>query len=194
MYTIIDFETTGLTPATEQVIEIGACKVDADFNIIGQYMTKVALNEGMILSDFIIGYTGIKPEDLTHGLDTKSALDALNSFIADDVIVAQFASFDLGFLDVHKTVANDFICTKSMNNLLHPERKSGLKDIIKQYGFEYKNHHQAMADVRMTAKIFKQLKTEADEAGIEYLNVMTETHRPLSYVPTHAKVIILGGN
>jgi DNA polymerase III subunit epsilon len=193
MYTIIDFETTGLSPANEQVIELGACKIDADFNIIGQYLTKVALRDGKELSDFIINYTGIKPEDLTFGLPEQYALDALNSFIGEDIIVAQFASFDLGFLDAHKTVTNDFICTKSMNNLLHPDRKSGLKDIVQQYGFEYKNHHQAMADVRMTAKIFKQLKSEADEIGLEYLNIMTETHRALAFVPNHAKVIQLGG-
>lgn len=194
MYTIIDFETTGLNPATEQVIEIGACKIDADFNIIGQFTTKVALVDGKELSEFIINYTGIKPKDLEHGLSEDMAFLALNSFIDEDIIVAQFASFDLGFLDFHKKVTNDFICTKSLNNLLHPERKSGLKDIVKQYGIEYKNHHQAMADVGMTAKVFKQLKSEADEIGLEYINVLTETHRPLSYVPSHAQVIKLGGN
>lgn len=194
MYTVLDFETTGLIPQTEQVIEIGALKLSPNFEVLGQFQTKVALNDGMILSEFIINYTGIQPNHLTHALPENFALESLINFIGNDIIVAQFASFDLGFLAEHTEITNDIICTKSMNNLLHPDRKSGLKDIVQQYGFEYKNHHQAMADVRMTAKIFKQLKSEADALEMEYINIMTETHRALAYVPNHVNVIKLGGN
>lgn len=188
MYTFLDFETTGLNPQVEQVTEIGAVKLDAEFNEIGRMSVLVKLREGKELSDFIKELTGLTEEMLANGLDEKNALMALSSFIGSDIIVAQFASFDLSYLPFSNS--NDFICTKSMFKMLYPEKKSGLKQIVAHYGIEYKNHHQAMADVEMTIQAFKLLQAECHEQGIRYLNVMTEPEdRPLNYIPTKAVVI-----
>jgi DNA polymerase III subunit epsilon len=188
MYTVLDFETTGLNPQVEQVIEIGAKKIDADFNTIGHMEVLVKLRDGKKLSDFIKELTGLTEEKLVNGLDEKHALQALSSFIGDDIIVAQFASFDLSFLPFSHS--NDFICTKSMFTFLYPDKKSGLKDIVAHYGIEYKNHHQAMADVEMTVEAFKLLKAECDAKGIPYLNRMAElSDRPLRFVPQRAEVV-----
>lgn len=188
MYTFLDFETTGLNPQVEQVTEIGAVKLDAEFNEIGRMSVLVKLREGKELSDFIKELTGLTEEKLANGLDEKNALMALSSFIGSDIIVAQFASFDLSYLPFSNS--NDFICTKSMFKMLYPEKKSGLKQIVAHYGIEYKNHHQAMADVEMTIQAFKLLQAECFEKGISYLNVMTEPEdRPLNYIPTKAVVI-----
>lgn len=190
MYTVIDFETTGLDPATEQVIEIGAKKFDSQLNPVGAFVTKVKLREGKVLSDFIKNFTGLTDEELVEALDEKAALSALTAFIDTDIIVAQFASFDLSFLPTSK--GKDFICTKTMFNLLHPNESAKLKNIVEFYGMEYENAHQAISDVNMTAKVFKIMKQECEEKGIEYINKMTEQpDRPLKYVPENAEVIAL---
>ena len=188
MYTVLDFETTGLNPATEQVIEIGAKKFDSQLNMIGAFVTKVKLAEGKVLSDFIKDFTGIKDEELVEALDESDALQALTHFISTDIIIAQFASFDLSFFPQSK--GKDFICTKTMFNLLHPSESAKLSHIVAYYGMEYKNAHQAMSDVNMTAKVFKIMKAECEEQGIEYLNKMTQpSDRPLNYIPENAEVI-----
>jgi len=188
MYTVLDFETTGLNPMTEQVIEIGAIKLDAQFNEVGRMSVLVKLRKGQVLTDFIKELTGLTEEKLSTGLDELNALQAVTNFIGTDIIIAQFASFDLGFLPFGNN--NDFICTKSMFKLLYPEKKSGLKQIVEHYAIEYKNHHQAMADVEMTVQAFLCLKEECDSKGINYLNVMTEPEdRPLKFVPTRTTVV-----
>ncbi|UAY71969.1 MULTISPECIES: 3'-5' exonuclease [Bacillus subtilis group] len=192
MYTVLDFETTGLNPMTEQVTEIGAVKLDAHFNEVGRMNVIVKLRKGQRLTDYIKELTGLTEEKLANGLDEQYALQALTSFIGKDIIIAQFASFDLSFLPFSNS--NDFICTKSMFKLLYPEKKSGLKQIVAHYGIDYKNHHQAMADVEMTVQAFLSLKGECDARGISYINVMTEPEdRPLNFVPTKA-VVIKGAN
>ncbi|MGE6629640.1 3'-5' exonuclease [Bacillus sp. NPDC077027] len=188
MYTVLDFETTGLNPMSEQVTEIGAIKLDAQFNEVGRMSVLVKLRKGQVLTDFIKELTGLTEEKLSTGLDELNALQAVTNFIGTDIIIAQFASFDLGFLPFGNN--NDFVCTKSMFKLLYPEKKSGLKQIVEHYDIEYKNHHQALADVEMTVQAFLYLKEECDIKGINYINVMTEPEdRPLKFVPTKATVV-----
>lgn len=189
MYTIIDFETTGLDYQTEQVTEIAAIKLDKDFNQIGVYQTIVRLEKGRKLSDYIKNLTGLTEKYLASGLTERQGLEALRRFIGPSIVIAHFASFDLGFLS-KRMYPKKFICTRTMAQLLFPGEKSGLADITEKYGVELTNHHRALADVEATAEIFKLMKPELDAAGIEYLNVMTErADRKLRYVPWNAKVI-----
>lgn len=189
MYTIIDFETTGLDYQSEQVTEIAAIKLDKDFNQIGVYQTIVKLQPGRELSDYIKNLTGLTKEFLSSGVTERKGLAMLDKFIGQDTVIAHFASFDLGYLS-KRLVPDSFICTRTMAQLLFPGEKSGLADITDKYGIALTNHHRALADVEATAEIFKLMKPELDAAGIEYLNVMTErADRKLRYVPLKAKVI-----
>jgi DNA polymerase III subunit epsilon len=190
-YTFIDFETTGLEYTENQVIEVGAVKYDSDLEPLETYHTMVKLNEGQELSDFIKNLTGIKEEDLEDGITEQGALKQLKTFIGDSIVVAQFASFDLGYLSkVHKP--EYFICTRSMAQLLRPNEKASLKDLVVRYGVELNDAHRAFADVQATAEVFRYLLAECEEKGIGYMNVLTETsQRPLRYVPEEAIVVQL---
>src|SRR4051794_32984475 len=111
MYTFLDFETTGLDYLNEQVIEIGAIKLNGDYEEIGRLHTMVQLTEGRELSQFITDLTGIKEEDTYFGVSEVSGLMMLKEFIGNTIVVAQHASFDLSFLS--KAFEPDkFICTR----------------------------------------------------------------------------------
>lgn len=189
MYTFIDFETTGFDPNEEQVIEVAAVKVDANLNVKGTLHLMVALKNGKELPDIIVELTGIKEEDLVGGFDEKQSLEILAQFIGNSTVVAQFASFDLGFL-AKQLEPTSFICTRSMAQLLRPNEKSSLKNLVERYGVALDNHHRALDDVTATIEVFKHLRKECED--IEYVNIMTETsERPLRYVPSIAKVVKL---
>ena len=55
-YVAFDLETTGLSPETDQMIEIGAVKIQ-DQKIIGKY--NCIIRPEVPVSDFIIQLTGI---------------------------------------------------------------------------------------------------------------------------------------
>jgi DNA polymerase III subunit epsilon len=189
MYVVLDFETTGLDYKTEQVIEVGALKLDRDFKEIGTLNVMVKLKKGKKLPPFITELTGIVEDDLKEGLSEFHAMQILHRFIGNDIIVAQFASFDLGFLSKYMAPKR-FICTRSLSRLLNPSEKASLKDLVQRYNVTLDNHHRALSDVKATAEVFKIMKKEADEKGIEYLNVMVNaSERPLRYIPENAKVV-----
>jgi DNA polymerase III subunit epsilon len=189
MYVVLDFETTGLDYKTEQVIEVGAIRLDHDFKELGTLHLMVKLKKGKKLPPIITELTGIVEDDLKNGISEFNAMQILNRFIGNDIIVAQFASFDLGFLSKYMQ-PKKFICTRSLSRLLNPKEKASLKDLVQRYNVKLENHHRALDDVKATAEVFKIMKREADERGIEYLNVMVNaTDRPLRYIPENAKVI-----
>jgi DNA polymerase III subunit epsilon len=195
MYTILDFETTGLKPQEEQVIEIGAVKLDKYFKQVSHVNFLVKLEEGKTLTPFIKNLTGITEEDLEGGVeDEYTALRVLSRFIGDDIVVAQFASFDLSFL-AKAMKPKYFICTRSVSRMLDKDLKASLKDLVPRYGATLDNHHRALADVEATVEIFKAMMARLPMNGYvvdHVLNVMVEgKERKLSYVPENAKVITM---
>lgn len=190
-YVVLDFETTGLDYKTEQVIEIGAIKLDREFNEIGSLHTMVKLTEGNELSEFIQNYTGIKPADLHEGLSEVTALNMLKDFIGSSVVVAQHAPFDLSFLA--KAIEPEvFIDTRSLSRLINPDEKAGLKDLVARYGVELVGHHRSMNDVKATIEVLKIMMDEAKEKGIMPFNIIVSSaDRPLNFVPLTAVVIDL---
>jgi len=189
MYIVFDFETTGLEANKEQVIEIASAKLDENLEPIETYSTLVRLNEGRTLPQFIRQLTGITAEELEEkGIPEKHAMKQLKEFIGDNIVVAQFASFDLSFL-AKVLIPEKFICTRSMARLLRPEEYASLSNLIKIYGIENLDPHRAYADVEATIEVFKKQKAECDEKGIEYMNVLIDSNeRPLKYVPENAVV------
>lgn len=186
MYTVLDFETTGLHAATDQVIEIGAKKFNYDGEYISTFHTYVQLRQGMKLSDYIKDLTGIDEKKLlAYGVAEKDALLALTHFIGTDAVVAHNASFDLSFLPFANSYR--FLCTRTMFKIMHPDKKAGLADLVKYYGVDYKGHHTAICDVEMTAQVlFNHLIPEWEKCQYNYpFNCMVkDVARDLLFIPT----------
>jgi DNA polymerase III subunit epsilon len=189
-YVVLDFETTGLDYLTEQVIEIGAIKLDQQFNEIGTLHTMVKLTEGKELPTKITELTGITVQDTYEGVSEVTGLNMLKDFIGNSIVVAQHAPFDLSFLS--KAVEPElFIDTRSLSRMLHPDEKAGLKDLCERYGVELV-HHRSISDVKATIEVFKILMKEAKETGTPFLNIIVSApDRPLNFVPLSAVVIDL---
>lgn len=188
MYVVFDFETTGLDPKKEQVIEIAGAKLDSNLNPVGTYQAMVALDAGRKLPLFITELTGITEKHLEGKKSEEVALNELKDFIGGNIVVAQFASFDLGFL-AKILKPKRFICTRSMARMLRPDAKASLADLIKHYGVTNLDPHRAYADVEATIEVFKNQKAECEAMGIDYMNVLVDSkERPLNYVPDNAIV------
>ncbi|MDF9638845.1 3'-5' exonuclease [Bacillus cereus] len=191
MFTVLDFETTGLSYLEEQVIEIAAKRLNDKLEVVGEFHAMVALKEGKELNAFITNLTGITPKDLKNAMLEGEALDTLKRFIGDSIVVAQFASFDLSFLS-KVLKPKQYICTRSLSRLINPTEKAGLADLVKRYDVTLDGHHRAMNDVDATIEVFKIMKAEADEKEIEYMNVIVDSkERPLMYLPLYVNVVFM---
>ena len=67
-YVAFDLETTGLSPDSDQIIEIGAVKI-RDGKISGKY--NCIIHPEIEVSDFIINLTGISRDMLRKGIPLK---------------------------------------------------------------------------------------------------------------------------
>ena len=94
-FVVVDLETTGGSPASCGITEIGAVKVRGG-EVLGEFQTLV--NPAEPIPPFIAVLTGITNAMVARAPRMESALPAFLEFARGSVLVAHNAPFDLGFL------------------------------------------------------------------------------------------------
>ena len=94
-FVVVDLETTGASPASCEITEIGAVKVRGG-EVLGEFQTLV--NPTVAIPAFIAVLTGITDSMVASAPRLAEALPAFLDFSRDTVLVAHNAPFDLGFL------------------------------------------------------------------------------------------------
>lgn len=167
-FVVFDLETTGFSPINDQIIEIGAVKVNSMGMVISRFSKFVKLYKTNKLSPKIIELTQITDNMLEiQGEDIHDVMDEFCYFIGDSILVAQNAKFDMSFmagyfLEFHKlTYSRLCFDTIKFAKVLKPEESSyRLSLLAPMFDVEYdpNAHHRADYDAEITAKIFaKQL-------------------------------------
>lgn len=157
--TVIDFETTGLNPKKDRVIEMAAVRIFGG-EVVSEFSTLVKF-DGM-LSPKITEITGIKKDDLKDALDEETAFRILNRFIGKNTLVAHNAAFDLGFLHhsfmriAGRSFENPFICTLTIarNRFPYPHT---LSEMCNRFEIELNGAHRALNDVYGCFEILKKM-------------------------------------
>ena len=94
-FVVVDLETTGGSPTSSAITEIGAVKVRGG-EVLGEFQTLV--NPHTEIPAFIAVLTGISNSMVADAPPIESALPAFLEFAAGTVLVAHNAPFDIGFL------------------------------------------------------------------------------------------------
>ncbi|MFC5703003.1 PolC-type DNA polymerase III [Cohnella faecalis] len=173
--TVLDFETSGLKPAADRVIEIAAIRVSGG-EITTQFSTLVRFDG--YLPAKVTELTGLTSAQLAKGMDEETAFRILNRVIGDSVIVAHNALFDLSFLHhtllrlAGRSFRNSFIDTLTISRTRHAYPHT-LTDMSKRYGIELNGAHRALADVvacwQLLEKLNEEQSVEPDMNRIGYL-------------------------
>ena len=95
VFVVVDLETTGGSPASCEITEIGAVKVRGGERL-GEFQTLV--NPGVPIPPFISVLTGISDAIVGGAPRLGTALPAFLEFAGDAVLVAHNAPFDISFL------------------------------------------------------------------------------------------------
>ena len=158
-YVVFDLETTGFDPYNDQIIEIGAVKLDGN-NIIDRY--SAFINPERPIPQAIVDLTGITDEMVADARKSEEVLKEFLEFIGDSTVVAHNAEFDVGFI-TQKLTAFDIEFNNSVidtllwsRNILTDRKRHNLKTISKYFGISLNNHHRAVDDAEATAEIFKK--------------------------------------
>ncbi|MDD2591381.1 MAG: PolC-type DNA polymerase III [Erysipelotrichaceae bacterium] len=198
-YVVFDLETTGLSARYDQIIEFGAVKIQN-----GTITDKLQLfiNPRLKLSDFTINMTNITQNDVDNGLLLVEAFPKILAFFKDATLVAQNATFDVGFLNAKMNeynlgkLKNPIIDTLDMARALNKEKKRyRLGNIAKIYKIDYDENvaHRADYDANITAQIFILMLTEAQNRlvmqGIDIKDQTLEQLQKFSDDESFKKVI-----
>lgn len=170
---VLDFETTGLNPHGDRIIEIGAVKLTKG-QIVDTYSTLV--NPGVPLSQEIINITGIKDAMLMDAPKADTALEGLMAFVGESPLAAHNAKFDMGFLRAElgrlgKSFDLAQIDTLAFAQRLYPQMRSyRLSALCKFLGVTLKNAHRAVHDAMATAQCLARMLEDVQGKGAHTLN------------------------
>ena len=171
-YCVLDLETTGFSPITEKITEIGIMKVK-DGKVIDQFSTFV--NPEKPIPARVVEVTNITDYMVKDADTIDKVFPKMLEFIEGSILVAHNADFDIGFLKHNaKRLGYDFdftyLDTLSLAKDLFPEYKSyKLGRIAKNLGIKVEVAHRALDDVDTTVKVFNIMIEKLKEKGVKTL-------------------------
>ncbi|MGB3260778.1 3'-5' exonuclease [Paenisporosarcina sp.] len=161
-YVVLDFETTGLRPGADQIIQVGAVKYRQHEQVA---VMNQLVNPLRAISSRITSLTGISNEMVRNEPIIDNVIVQLIDFIGDYPIVAHNASFDMGFLyaldgrveiPTFTVIDTLKLARKVINNT--PNHK--LTTLARYLQIEH-NAHDAVGDCLVTAKIYQYCLTHS---------------------------------
>jgi DNA polymerase-3 subunit epsilon len=162
---VIDFETTGLSPAMgDRATEVAIVMLEGGA-VVGRFQS--LMNAGVRISSFIESFTGISNAMVEAAPPAAEVMAAASRFVGDAPMVAHNASFDrrywaaeLARLD--QPAAQPFACTVLLSRRLYPQARShslGAMAALHQLPSAGRAH-RAMADAEVAAALLARIQTD----------------------------------
>lgn len=170
IYVLLDLETTGTTPTSDRITEIGLIRYENGIEV-GRWNTLI--NPEASISPFIQRLTGIT-QDMVENAPTFSAVrDILLDWLDNAVLCAHNVRFDYGFLKnefkrIGITFQKKLLCTVKLSRKLYPQHeKHSLDAIIERFHLVCENRHRAMDDTEMMAAFISAAMNELGEYTVQ---------------------------
>ena len=167
---VIDFETTGLSPAQgDRATEIAIVVLDGT-QVVGRFQS--LMNAGVPISPFIESYTGISNEMIRAAPPAAEVMGEAARFVGNMPLVAHNASFDHRFwaselarLGRPLRVEPSMACTLLLSRRLYPQAGSyRLGSLAAFHAIAPAGRaHRAMADAEVAAALLSRIQCDICE-------------------------------
>jgi DNA polymerase-3 subunit epsilon len=185
-WVVVDTETSGLDPARDSLLAIGAVAVDVDGIRLGDSFEIVVRNDAPCAAENIAVH-GIGHQAQAQGTPEPDALAAFRDWVADAPKVGFHVEFDREVLRHacrRAGMATDdapWLDLAPLAAALAPEvgQRGGrsLDDWLSKYGIECPLRHNAAGDALATAELFLRLRAIAAVQGQVGFSALTQTAR-----------------
>lgn len=184
-FVVLDLETTGLSPATDRITEIGAVKVCGG-EVLGELRTFV--HPGRPIPPAITAVTGITDAMVRDAPPIAVVLPVVVDFLGDAVLVAHNAGFDVGFLRAAAAAAGVPAPAPVVVDTARLARRV-LKDEVRNYRLATlaahlraptRPDHRALTDARATVAVLHGLLERAGTLGATSLEDLRDLTRASS--------------
>src|SRR6478672_10489404 len=169
-FVVFDLETTGLSPARDQICELGAVRVRG-LELVDSFQSLV--NPGIALPEPVARLTGLRQQELVSAPRAAPVVRRFLSFAGDALLVAHNAQFDQRFLEQHllalygRRLSEPPLCTAALaRRLLEGRlRRVGLASLANFFGVATAPCHRALPDAEATAQVLVRLIGLSQELG-----------------------------
>ncbi|WP_297820109.1 exonuclease domain-containing protein [uncultured Lactobacillus sp.] len=163
-YTLIDVETTGLSPYRNRITEMGALKVRHG-ETIATFSELVKFPDSNKVPTFLTRLNGIDEKSIEEkGKPVDQAITEYRQFIGSDVIVGYNVNFDLNFVyDLTlkynlPVLSNDYVDVLRLARSYYVnERHNRLIDCMQRMGIAQSQEHRGLDDCLDTKEVFDNL-------------------------------------
>jgi DNA polymerase-3 subunit epsilon len=160
---VIDFETTGLSPAMgDRATEVAIVMMEGDL-VVDRFQS--LMNAGRYIPSFIEVLIGITNAMVAMAPPAERVMADASRFVGSAPMVAHNASFDRRFWQAELTRADHegsqaFACTMLVARRLYPQAPSHKLGVLVDYHRLPKagRAHRAMADAEMAASLLGQIQ------------------------------------
>jgi len=167
-FSVVDVETTGLSPNKNRIIEIALVKIE---NLKITDKLNYLINPQSYIPPFITSLTGIDNDDVIGAPIFSNVVDEIISFTNNTILTAHNFPFDSGFLNSEFMISGrEFInehscCTLKLARNIYPTLQSkSLSSVAQSLNLRNSNSHRALGDAEITAKVLlkmiKELQTK----------------------------------
>lgn len=153
----IDVETTGASPRSSRMLEIGALRVE-NGHVVAR-MNQV-LDPEEPVPTWITSLTGIQEHE-TYGQPVfAGVVTELEQIFNGAVFVAHNVGFDYSFFaeeyrKMGRIFSMDKLCTVRLSRALYPrERSHKLDSVIQRHGYQVAHRHRAYDDAEVLHKFY----------------------------------------
>ena len=162
---VIDFETTGLSPAMgDRATEVAIVLVE-NGQIVDQFQS--LMNAGVRLSSFITQFTGITNAMVTSAPSAACVMSDASRFVGTAPLVAHNAAFDRKFWQAELQRADQsadhaFACTLLVSRRLYPHAPNHRLGVLANLHNlpSAGRAHRALADAQMAAALLGQIQSD----------------------------------
>lgn len=164
---MVDLETTGFSPRSCQIIEVGALRVDMATGARESFSSFVRC--GAALPYRITQLTGISDDMLDGAPEGAEVMADLAYFVRGLPIVAYNAGFDMSFLraaapEVFEAHASVCALQAARRYLSLPDYK--LATVARHFGVSQAAAHRALDDCQTTLSIFEGIRAISGARGL----------------------------
>jgi DNA polymerase-3 subunit epsilon len=155
-FVVFDIETTGLSPASDRMIEIGLIRTDTLGNPLAYWSSLINPQQSVTATEI----HGISDKDVANSPTFEDVLDQVLPRIRGQALAAHNAEFDISFLKVELARAGwdlpktPVLCTmEESQNFIPGLSRRRLQDCIDALGIDQAVEHRALGDASLATAL-----------------------------------------
>ena len=179
-FVVIDLETTGLDPASDRVVSVGAVRIQEGRVRLGDRFAEL-INPGRDIPPESIKIHGIKPDMIEKARRAAEVFQDFLDFLAGDILVAHYAAFDLHFINrtmrglygfpLQNLVLDTVLMCQALVLPSDPyginrnQARCSLEELATRFGLPQGGRHSSLGDALLTAMILQRLLGRLEQVG-----------------------------